>query len=424
MAIAPRPLGRLVVVMMTFLWVGPVVADSELSQRHAELEQLQRRLEAVEAVVARLEGERSAAAAALVEAERALSRASRRLRDTTHELAATEAALREGEREAVLLDARIAERQDELAQWLRHQYLHGGSTMVPMIAMRDPNQLARDRRYLAYLGQARSEMIAALRNDLDAQRQLHAALTTETDRLAMLLAEQRTHQAEIDRSRSQRARALEQAAEQLQAQQREVAALRASEEELTEVIEALAAAAATRELARQRQAAALAAQAERSTAPVRVVAGREPTPGETRDLAGPTPTGVRFAQLRGQIGFPVRGELTGRFGAPRSSVSVRWRGVFIRASAGEQVVAVAPGQVVFSDWLRGYGNLLIIEHDDDYLTIYGNNDTLLRVVGEHVPAGAPIASVGAGGVGQDSGLYFEIRHKGQPVDPMQWMRAR
>lgn len=87
-------------------------------------------------------------------------------------------------------------------------------------------------------------------------------------------------------------------------------------------------------------------------------------------------------------------------------------------------MAVAPGEVVFSDWLRGYGNLLIIEHDDDYLTIYGNNDALLRVVGEQIAAGTPIASVGSSGGGQGSGLYFEIRHKGQPVDPMQWIRVR
>ncbi|NMG05296.1 murein hydrolase activator EnvC family protein, partial [Azoarcus taiwanensis] len=158
-----------------------------------------------------------------------------------------------------------------------------------------------------------------------------------------------------------------------------------SEAQLGEVVEALAAAAAAREAARRQllaareAAAAAAARAPTSPAPTVAQPARsaEPVRGVARDTAGPTPTGIRFSQLRGNIGFPVRGELIGRFGAPRAEGGTRWRGIFIRAREGEQVVAVAPGEVVFSDWLRGYGNLLIIEHDDDYLTIYGNNDALL-----------------------------------------------
>ena len=83
---------------------------------------------------------------------------------------------------------------------------------------------------------------------------------------------------------------------------------------------------------------------------------------------------------------------------------------------------MAGGEVVFSDWLRGYGNLIIVDHGSDYLSIYGNNDALLKEVGDAVTGGDAIASVGAGGVGSESGLYFEIRHQGQPLDPLQWVR--
>ena len=158
--------------------------------------------------------------------------------------------------------------------------------------------------------------------------------------------------------------------------------------------------------------------------PARVERAQRPEPvvGEVRDAASATPTGVRFNQLRGQLRFPVRGELVGRFGAPRAEGGTTWKGVFIRAGNGAEVRSVAGGEVVFSDWLRGYGNLIIVDHGSDYLTIYGNNDSLLKEVGDRVGGGEPIASVGAAGVGNDSGLYFEIRHQGQPLDPMQWMR--
>ena len=190
---------------------------------------------------------------------------------------------------------------------------------------------------------------------------------------------------------------------------------------------------AARRLAAQREAErrAAAARAEqeraaqarapsRSTSPPPRAA--EPVVGEVRDTAGPTPTGVRFGQLRGQLRFPVRGELVGRFGAPRADGGTTWKGVFIRAGSGADVRAVAGGEVVFSDWLRGYGNLIIVDHGSDYLSIYGNNDALLKEVGDAVTGGDAIASVGAGGVGSESGLYFEIRHQGQPLDPMQWVR--
>ncbi|ENO95341.1 peptidase M23, partial [Thauera phenylacetica B4P] len=158
--------------------------------------------------------------------------------------------------------------------------------------------------------------------------------------------------------------------------------------------------------------------------PARVERAQRPEPvvGEVRDAAGATPTGVRFNQLRGQLRFPVRGELVGRFGAPRAEGGTTWKGVFIRAGNGAEVRAVAGGEVVFSDWLRGYGNLIIVDHGSDYLSIYGNNDALLREEGDRVGGGEPIASVGSGGVGNDSGLYFEIRHQGQALNPMQWMR--
>ena len=148
----------------------------------------------------------------------------------------------------------------------------------------------------------------------------------------------------------------------------------------------------------------------------------EPVVGQVTQAAELAPTGISFAQLQGKMRFPVRGELVGRFGAPRAEGGTRWRGVFIRAGSGQDVLAVASGEVVFADWLRGYGNLIIVDHGSEYMTIYGHNDALLREVGDRIAAGAAIASVGASGSVQESGLYFEIRHRGQPVDPMKWVR--
>ncbi|MGL1832565.1 murein hydrolase activator EnvC family protein [Rhodocyclaceae bacterium SMB388] len=400
-------------------------ADPDVVTGRADLEAMQRRIAELEKAIGETESSRSAAAERLARAERAVSAANRRLRELTDELAAAERNLIDREAEKVAVEARIAERQAELAGWLRRHYIHGGRDMAPLLAGGDPNQLARNARYLEHLGRARLELIEGLRTDLAAQRALAASIAQRRDELVKLKAEQLARQGALDRTRAARAVAVEQLAAQLAGQREEVRGLRENEQRLASLVEVLARQASER-AARARAAAGDRPDASAMSAPRSRPEASRPAAAvrEARQLAGPTPTGVRFSQLRGTMGFPVRGELIGRFGAPRAEGGTRWRGIFIRAGGGEDVVAVAAGEIVFSDWMRGYGNLIIVDHGDDYLTIYGNNDALLKVVGDRISGGTPIASVGASGGGQESGLYFEVRHKGEPMDPMKWIGAR
>ncbi|MGB3430641.1 peptidoglycan DD-metalloendopeptidase family protein [Achromobacter sp.] len=124
--------------------------------------------------------------------------------------------------------------------------------------------------------------------------------------------------------------------------------------------------------------------------------------------------------LRHGLSMPVRGQVQGRFGVDRPDGGV-WRGVVLRAPEGTPVKVVAPGTVVYADWLRGFGNLIIVDHGQQYLTVYAYNQSLLKRVGDSVTGGDTIATVGATGGQVESGLYFEIRHRGAPVDPAQWL---
>ncbi|OZI15682.1 peptidase [Bordetella genomosp. 7] len=124
--------------------------------------------------------------------------------------------------------------------------------------------------------------------------------------------------------------------------------------------------------------------------------------------------------LRRGLPPPVRGTVQGRFGVDRPDGGV-WRGIVLRTAAGTPVKAVAPGTVVYADWLRGFGNLIIVDHGKQYMSVYAYNQSLLKQVGEPVGAGDAIATVGATGGQVESGLYFEIRHRGAPVDPAQWL---
>jgi septal ring factor EnvC (AmiA/AmiB activator) len=141
-----------------------------------------------------------------------------------------------------------------------------------------------------------------------------------------------------------------------------------------------------------------------------------PQPGEALSAS--------FSSLRGKLRLPVAGDLTGRFGAPRGAAGTEAKGVFIRAPEGQPVRAIAPGQVVYSDWMRGFGNLLIVDHGEAYLSIYANNESVLKRVGELVATGETIATTGASGGNEETGLYFELRHLGKAFDPLRWVRLK
>ncbi|THF62341.1 peptidase M23 [Pseudothauera nasutitermitis] len=400
-------------------------APDEAAQRRADLDEVKKRIRELQKEIAGTEQSHSGATAALVEAERAVSRLERRLRQLAGERQEAEKALKALEREQAEVSARVDARQAELADWLRRHYMHGGADGVaPFLSARDPNQIARDAHYLEHLGRARLALIDSLRADLRRNAELAAEASARRDRVAALESEQQQRRADLQATHETRKRAVAELAAQLREQRKEAATLRQDEQRLGRLIEALARAAAEQQRAREQRAREQAARAQppRSASGQVARPGRsDPVVGQVRQAAGPT-AAASFDQLRGKLRFPVRGELVGRFGAPRAAGGTTWRGVFIRARDGEEVRAVAAGEVVYSDWLRGFGNLIIVDHGKGYLTVYGNNDALLREVGDEIAGGDPIASVGASGGDAQTGLYFEIRHQGTPVDPMQWVR--
>jgi len=129
-----------------------------------------------------------------------------------------------------------------------------------------------------------------------------------------------------------------------------------------------------------------------------------------------------FAKLKGELAWPTKGQVRALFGQRREASQVKWNGVMIMAQEGHEVKAVSHGRVAYADWLRGYGLLLIIDHGNGYMSLYGQNQVIYKETGEWVEAGETIASVGKSGGQEQAGLYFEIRHNGKPTNPVNWCR--
>ena len=276
----------------------------------------------------------------------------------------------------------------------------------------DPNQSARDRHFLSLLSRAKADLIQRLRAVADEKRRLADAVRERQVRLAEVERRQREGRAQLLERKKQRLKTLAAIADRIKLQRREIDTLKRDEQRLGKLIEGLARIAAARK----------SAPATRRGSS----GGNDATVANSPSLKSHDPgnVGGTFAARRGQLRLPVKGTIAGRFGQPRPEGGASWKGIFIRAAEGLEVRAVAAGSVVFSDWLRGFGNLLVIDHGDDFLSVYGNNESLLAGVGASVKDGESVATVGNSGGNPDSGLYFELRHRGQPFDPLKWASNR
>ena len=387
------------------LYTAASVLAAPAGAKREELKGLQERIQALQKDLAKTEGSRADAAEELRETEQAISDANRRLRELNGERARAQASLDHLNLQSQKLSSRIAAQQAQLGRLLTRQYYAGETDALRhLLSGDDPNQLARDAHYLGLLSHAKAGLIRDLGGILEEKKHLASLAHDKTAELAEIEKNQQRERSGLVEQQKQRQAVLARISDRIKTQRREVEKLKRDEKRLARLIEGLG-----RIVAKPKRPASSRAQAP--------ALRNERTPDATLPADA-------FARMKGRLALPTRGELANGFGTPRQDGGTTWKGVFIRADGGAEVKAIAPGRIVFADWLRGFGNLAIVDHGDGYLSVYGNNESLYKAVGDPVKAGETIASVGNSGGNPETGLYFELRHLGQPIDPLKWVSLR
>lgn len=359
-----------------------VVRAQDPEQVQRELEQLREDIGAITERLERQRRERDREQQALAAAEKELGRIDLALRDTRARLAAAEARADSLEAEIDALVRVVEERRDMLGRQLRVAYRTGlRSRLKAILDQEDPARMTRVLTLHGYLGRARIRAI----EELDARRRELESLRNQQRRLAIELAElaeRRATEAEAqNRLLTQRAEALQALESTIRNQTDRLAELRESAARLEALLQDL------------------------STALADIPPDADIQP---------------FDELRGQLPMPLGASVLAGFADARSG-DVAWEGWLIDAGVGDPVRAVAYGRVAYADWLRGYGMMVIIDHGDGYMTLYGQNRSLTAAVGDWVEPGEVIALAGDSGGATTPGLYFQIRSDGRPVDPAGWI---
>ena len=376
-------------------WVMPAIAalacaglllpasaeDADKVQK--ELADVRSRIATLQQKLSHDRARESSLAKRLREVEEQIGEASRALRDTD---------MRVQQAEGTLDDLRIRQAQQkheltqltrQMAQQIRAAYALGRQERLKLwLSQEDPATVGRVLVYHQYLTRARAARIDAVSGQLARVAETQADIAEETHQLSALRDRRANELAALRERESERRRVLERLRTDIRGQDGELANQKKNAQRLEQLIKELQAA--------------------------------------FDDIPRSAVPHTAFDKLKSKLPWPVKGKLSARYGERRSLGNLTWRGVFIETSGGSDVRAVSHGRVAFAEWLRGFGLLLIIDHGDGYMSLYGHNQALYKAVGEWVEAGDVVAAAGDSGGMDRTGLYFELRHRGQTMNPLKW----
>jgi septal ring factor EnvC (AmiA/AmiB activator) len=355
-------------------------------QKEAELKQVRSKIDKVRKSVNEDIEQRDRLSIKLRDAELGVQQARKDLDDLRARRLQSEAELRELETERDERENELALERDALAGELRTAYVNGREEQLKLLLnQQDPAQVGRMLTYYGYFGRARADRIGTIRAQLEELATLRQQIVEEAARLQALEGEQAQQLETLRTAQKQRAHAVAAIEGQIKTQSGRLRRLESQAGSLEKLIA---------ELRKALESVPVAKQAP-------------------------------FEPLRGKLPWPVQqGRVLARFGQPRAGGSLKWQGMLVGTERGARVRAPFGGRVVYADWLPGMGLMLVLDHGQGYMSLYGHNEELFRKVGDQVASGDVIASVGDSGGHNTPALYFEVRRGREPVNPEQWLERR
>lgn len=375
-------------VLLLMLLPGAVtpLSAQTVADKEQELARVSQQISEITRDVQESQSRRDDAVEGLSDAERRLGQAATGVREAGRIIEETQSYLAELEIRRLDIEADLARERAALAVQVRAAYQYGRQERVKLLLMQDnPAAVGRVLGYYDALNRARAARIGRVESQAQALEEVKGQITVEQRRQQASRATLETELVALAEAREARHEALAEIDQRIQLDSERLARLQSDAHELRDLIGAL------QEAMRQSTQQA---------------------------------TVKSFPDMKGSLPWPIGGKVKARYGDARPIGEARWHGLLIEAPEGRQVKAIHPGRVMFADWLRGYGLLVILDHGNDYLSVYAHNQSIFPGPGDQVAQGEVIATVGnSGGLEQD-GLYFEIRRHGEPINPAGWLTRR
>lgn len=367
-------------VFAGFLILSNSVFSADLSKRQSELKAIQKQISTQQNDLKNTAKQREKLTDLLKKDEQAIARAAQRVNESKQSLAQISTELAKLEQQQLKLSERQKQEQESLSKQLASAYLAGNHDYSKMMLnQQNPATIERMLVYYQYLNNARIKAINELKKTSEELDEVQKAQIKKQQQLNVVMVDQQQQAKQLANEQAQRQLTLAEIQRTLSSKGAQLEQLQIEEASLKRIVQ---------------QAV-------------------------TQSKRNPSMDGL--ANLKGKLKWPTKGRVTERFGSSRSG-QISWKGTVLAAPEGQNINAVAAGKVIYADWLRGFGMVMVVDHGKGYMSLYGHAQTLFKEAGDTVKDGESIALVGRSGGQTKSGLYFEIRHKGQAVDPAKYCR--
>ena len=355
------------------------------ASKDQELKQLQNKIKALANNLSNLSQQKNQASTELKRVEQQYGEISRTVQDLNAQVALKHQRINEIQQEIQLQNGWLLTQQSRLAEQVKTAYALGPQEQLKLLLnQQDISRSSRIMTYYRYFNQARIDKLQHINASLQLLTSLEQEKQQEKQELARLIAANKLLQEQLSSSKVERKQILAQIKKDYQQSRKQLSRLKKNERQLKQLISRL------EEVTQSQVASKVSSKS--------------------------------FAKSRGRLPWPVSGKIARSFGSSRADG--KWNGVLIRAKEGSKIKAIAHGKIVFSDWFKGYGLLVIIKHDKNFMSLYAFNQSLYSEVGDWVNAGDTIATLGNSGGRNKAGLYFEIRKKNKPLNPKKWCKKR
>lgn len=355
--------------------------DVSEAEYQAKLKSLQKSIESLQKELRSAKGDRNQLLKNLEDSETAISDLLKKIDDIKRQLGDEEQALKRLNSERAQLVQEQSLQKKQVAQQVRTAYQLGGQSNLKLLLNQNrPETLSRMIKYHDYFVAAHSNKIASYMDSIAQLSSVEAEIQTNTRALERNRAELQSRYQQLNSKQQERQNTLARLDATIKTKDQALQKLEQDRQHIERLMERITQAM-----------------------------------GQSIPLNSDAP----FSALRGKLPWPTQGSIAHRFGSERIG-KMKWDGVLIQAQVGTPVTAIHHGRVVFADYLRGHGLVIIVDHGENFMSLYAHNQSLSKSVGSWVEAGEVIASVGKSGGQQEAGLYFEIRHKGQATNPSIW----
>jgi len=372
---------RLSILLIAFTIVfSPPICAKEAEQKQSLIKKITRQIKSIKASIKTESKKKGELESSLKQTESLISKSDKKLRGFRSDFKKQKRELDHLLNKKMRLEKNIEKQKFTLARQSRTSYLLGNQPYIKLILNQDdPKEISRQLKYFKHLNHARVKFIDELSINLNDLEDTQKKIAKKTKDQEKLLKQKEKVSNQLKKHEQDQKVLLANINKTLNSHDQELKELMENKHNLEKIVSK--------------------------------VSGQVVTKVDAKKS---------FSNLKGKLAWPTKGTVNKNFGILSKQTKIKYAGVFIDAPEKQVVHAVYPGKVVFSDWLRGFGSLIIIDHGQGYMSLYGHNRELLKQTGDPVEAGEPIASIGHTGGNQESGLYFEVRHNGRPENPAKW----